>query len=219
MALSGFDCTFFLRYFKTLSVCGIPAPAVKRSTGWANLFVLRQITAKSCVQCMYCKLWLYASVTSRSKRMKGRGEEGHGSRLRVFSPLPSSLLSPELLPSPPLSSSPLSSPPLPCPLLSSTPLSSPLLWTPLLSSPLLPSPLLSSLLVLILLYLFRNIGSLVNLLLIPSLPVPILCTPRWLTLWYPWAMITSRLNSSISSLLYLWGVSPRWPWKELTNRV
>ena len=105
---------------------------------------------------MYYKLWLYASVTSRSKRMKGRGEEGHGSRLRVFSPLPSSLLSSPLLPSPllspellyfpllssaspPLSSSLLSCPPLPCRLLSSTPLS-----YPLLSSELLYSPLLSS---------------------------------------------------------------------------
>ena len=194
---------------------------------------------------MYYKLWLYASVTSRSKRMKGRGEEGHGSRLRVFSPLPSSLLSSPLLPYSPLLSSPLnsstflcspllpssvlfstllpsrslSSPLLHCPLLSS-----PLLWTPLLSSPPLPSPLLSSPLVLILIYLFSNIGFLitgVSLIssIIPSLPVPILCTPRWLTIWYPWAMITSLLNSSTSRLLYLWGVSPRWPWKELTNRV
>ena len=109
---------------------------------------------------MYYKLWLYASVTSRSKRIKGRGEEGYGSRLRVFSPLPSSLLS---------------SPPLPSPILSSP-------LTPLLSSPPLPSLLLSSLLVLILFYLLSNIGFLiagVSLIssIIPSLPVPILCTP------------------------------------------
>ena len=159
---------------------------------------------------MYYKLWLYASVTSRSKRMKGRGEEGYGSRLRVFSPLPSSLLSSPLLPSPLLSPELLyfpllSSPPLPCPLLysplllfpvlSSPPLPSPILSSPLnsstlLSSPARSSPLLSSLLVLILLYLFSNIGFLitgVSLIssIIPSLPVPILCTPRWLTLWCP----------------------------------
>ena len=150
---------------------------------------------------MYYKLWLYASVTSRSKRMKGRGEEGHGNRLRVFSPLPSSLLSSPLLPSPtsplplttllssalllspPLSSSLLFSPPLPCPLLYSPLLSSPLNSLTLLYSPLLPCPLLSSLLVLILFYLLSNIGFLiagVSLLIssiIPSLPVPILCTP------------------------------------------
>ena len=149
----------------------------------------------------------------------------------LFSPLlsspllPSPLLSPELLYFPLLSS-----PPLPCPLLYSPPLpfpvlSSPPLPSPILSSPLNSSTLLSSLLVLILLYLFSNIGFLitgVSLIssIIPSLPVPILCTPRWLTLWYPWAMITSLLNSSTSKcLLYLWGVSPRWPWKELTNRV
>ena len=150
---------------------------------------------------MYYKLWLYASVTSRSKRMKGRGEVGHGSRLRVFSPLPSSLLSSPLLPSPPsplpltpllssallpsppLSSSLLFSPPLPCPLLYSPLLSSPLNSPTLLYSPLLPCPLLSSLLVLILFYLLSNIGFLiagVSLLvssIIPSLPVPILCTP------------------------------------------
>ena len=139
---------------------------------------------------MYYKLWLYASVTSRSKRMKGRGEEGHGSRLRVFSPLPSSLLSSPLLPSPLLSPELLyfpllSSPPLLCPLLYSPPLP-----FPVLSSPPLPSPLLSSPLVLILIYLFSNIGFLitgVSLIssIIPSLPVPILRTPRWLTLWYP----------------------------------
>ena len=144
---------------------------------------------------MYYKLWLYASVTSRSKRMKGRGEEGHGSRLRVFSPLPSSLLSSLLN-----SSTFLCSPPLPClvlfsTLLSSSSLSYPLLssellYSPLLSSSALSSPLLSSLLALILLYLFSNIGFLitgVSLIssIIPSLPVPILCTPRWLTIWYP----------------------------------
>ena len=174
---------------------------------------------------MYYNLWLYASVTSRSKRIKGRGEEGHGSRLRVFSPLPSSPLSSPLPWTPLLSSALLPSPSLSSPLLHSPLLSSPLLWTPLLSSPFLPSPLLSSLLVLILLYLFSNIGFLitgVSLIssIIPSLPVPILCTPRWLALWYPWAMITSLLNSSTSrSLLYSWGVSPCWPWKELTNRV
>ena len=149
---------------------------------------------------MYYKLWLYASVTSCSKRMKGRGEVGHGSRLRVFSPLPSSLLSSPLLPSPLNSSTFLCSPPLPSPVLFSTLLSSPplsypllsseLLYSPLLSSSALSSPLLSSLLVLILLYLFSNIGFLitgVSLIssIIPSLPVPILCTPRWLTIWYP----------------------------------
>ena len=140
---------------------------------------------------MYYKLWLYASVTSRSKRMKGRGEVGHGSRLRVFSPLPSPpsplpltpLLSSALLPSPPLSSCLLFSPPIPCPLLYSPLLSSPLNSPTLLYSPLLPCPLLSSLLVLILFYLLSNIGFLiagVSLLvssIIPSLPVPILCTP------------------------------------------
>ena len=111
---------------------------------------------------MYYKLWLYASVTSRSKRMKGRGEEGHGNRLRVFSPLPSSLLSSPLLPSPtsplplttllssalllspPLSSSLLFSPPLPCPLLYSPLLSSPLNSPTVVYSPLLPCPVLSS---------------------------------------------------------------------------
>ena len=85
---------------------------------------------------MYYKLWLYASVTSRSKRMKGRGEEGHGSRLRVFSPLPS--FSP-LLSSPLNSSTFLCSPSLPSTVLLST-----LLPSPSLSSPLLPSPILSS---------------------------------------------------------------------------
>ena len=117
---------------------------------------------------MYYKLCLYASVTSRSKRIKETGEEGHGSRLRVFSPLPSSLLSSPLLPSPPsplpltpllssallpsppLSSSLLFSPPLPCPLLYSPLLSSPLNSPTLLYSPPLPCPLLSSLLILIL---------------------------------------------------------------------
>ena len=140
---------------------------------------------------MYYKLWLYASVTSRSKPMKGRGEEGHGSRLREFFSLPSSLLSStplSSLSSPLNSSALLCSPPLPSTVLLSTLLPSPFLSSPLnsptlLYSPPLPCPLLSSLLVLILFYLLSNIGFLiagVSLLvssIIPSLPVPILCTP------------------------------------------
>ena len=148
---------------------------------------------------MYYKLWLYASVPSRSKRIKGRGRTWE--QIRVFSPIPSSLLSSPLLPSPPsplpltpllssallpsppLSSSLLFSPPLPCPLLYSPLLSSPLNSPTLLYSPPLPCPLLSSLLVLILFYILSNIGFLiagVSLLvssIIPSLSVPILCTP------------------------------------------
>ena len=100
-----------------------------------------------------------------------------------LSSLSSPLNSSALLPSPPLSSSLLFSPPLPCPLLYSPLLSSPLNSPTLLYSPPLPCPLLSSLLILILFYLLSSIGFLiagVSLLvssIIPSLPVPILCTP------------------------------------------
>uniref|UniRef100_A0A8C7GT67 Receptor protein-tyrosine kinase n=1 Tax=Oncorhynchus kisutch TaxID=8019 RepID=A0A8C7GT67_ONCKI len=65
-------------------------------------------------------------------------------RVRLHSPLPSSLFSYFFLSSPLLSSPLLSSPLLSSPLLSSPLLSSPLLSSPLLSSPLLSSPLLSS---------------------------------------------------------------------------
>ena len=93
---------------------------------------------------MYYKLWLYSSVPSRSKRIKGRGRGRTWEQTKgIFSP---PLFSP-LLSSTPLSSlsSPLNSSTLLCsPPLPSTVLLSTLLPSPSLSSPLLPFPILSS---------------------------------------------------------------------------
>ena len=90
--VTGFDCTFLLSYLGPSLLGWLPVlhhPTVKRSTGWAYLFVLTVETHHRRFSSVHV-LRAEPKCNLRRKPMKGMGEVGHGSR---SPPLSSSLLS------------------------------------------------------------------------------------------------------------------------------